>query len=509
MSFYVTTPIYYVNSNPHLGHAYTTILADVAGRYYRLTGVDTFFLTGTDEHGDKIEKAAKNQNMATQEMVDRNAQNFKDLLGPINCRPEDFIRTTEQRHKKVVQDILQKVFDKEDIYKADYSGKYCYGCERYLGDDELVEGKCSDHKVEPELISESNYFFKMSKYWEQLKNHIEENPEYIVPQNFKNEVLGLLKQEPQDLCISRPKSRLTWGIELPFDKDYVTYVWFDALINYLSALDFPEGERYKKYWSSAHHVLAKDILKPHCIYWQTMLLSLGIDLSKQLAIHGYWLIDDGKMSKSQGRTVDPAQYCADYTSDIFRYFLMRGMRFGKDASFSHDEFVNLVNAECSNNFGNLISRVAGMCKKNFDNKVPAAPKIGAAEKELEAKAISLESKLSALIKDWKTAEYLEEIVNFANDLNKYLDETKPWSLAKDETKKDELATILRVALEGIRVCFVWLYPVVPEKSIEIAESLGVAESDLYASAKSFYFLKDNQDLPAKVSGFPRIEDKAK
>ena len=508
MSFYVTTPIYYVNSNPHIGHAYTTILADVVARFNNLIGNESYFLTGTDEHGDKLEKAALAMGIPTQEMVDKFSENFRELLGPINCEPSDFIRTTENRHKKVVQQILQEVFDKGDIYKADYTGKYCYGCERYLGDDELVDGKCTDHQKEPELISESNYFFKMSKYWDDLKNHLEKKPEFIVPQNFRNEVLGLLRQEPQDLCISRPKSRLKWGIELPFDTEYVTYVWFDALINYVSALGYTDGEKFKKYWSTSHHIIAKDILKPHCIYWPTMLLSAGVPLPEQVAIHGYWMIDEGKMSKSQGRTVDPIEYCEKYTSDILRYFLMRGMRFGKDASFNHEEFIQLVNAECSNNFGNLISRIVGMCKKNFSSTVPPLKNPGELEKAIEEKGLKLQSMLKPLMDDWKTAEFLEVLVEYANELNKYLDETKPWTLAKDETKKDELGTILRTGLEGIRLCFAWLYPVVPAKSLEIGEMFSVSnEKDLYESTKSFYFLSEGAELPKKVNGFPRIEEK--
>ncbi len=436
-NFYITTPIYYVNSKPHMGHAYTTILCDAIKRYYQFSGRDTFFLTGTDEHGDKIQKSAEANKIDVQKMVDQNSEHFKNLLPIIESTNDDFIRTTDERHKKVVQELLQKVYDKGDIYFAEYEGKYCYGCERFLGNDELIEGKCPDHKTEPDAIKEANYFFKMSKYWDDLKKHIDDNPDFIVPDNFKKEVLGLLRQDPQDLCISRPKSRLQWGIELPFDQNFVTYVWFDALINYVSGLDYPDSEKYKKFWPNAHHVIAKDILKPHCVYWPTMLLSIGIPLPKQVAIHGYWLIDESKMSKSVGKTVDPIEYSEKYGADLFRYFLLRNMRFGRDASFTQEEFISTINAELANNLGNLYSRLAGMCRKNNERKIPAASEVGEMENALKDKALSLKNKMEEAIQNWKPDQYIEGVIDLANHINKYLDETKPWALAKEEGQKEE------------------------------------------------------------------------
>ncbi len=506
-NFYVTTPIYYVNSVPHLGHAYTTILADVVNRYQKLIGNKTFFQTGTDEHGDKIAKAAGVQDISPQELTDINSKRFKDLLPIIGATNDSFIRTTDKIHKKVVSDLLQRVYDKGDIYKADYEGKYCYGCERYLGDDELKDGRCIDHDKEPELIKESNYFFKMTKYWDELKSIIDARPELIVPVGYRKEVKGLLAQNPTDLCISRPKSRLEWGIELPFDKDFVTYVWFDALINYVSGIGYPDSIGFDDKWNNSHHVIAKDILKPHCIYWPTMLLSMGIPLPKQVAIHGYWLIDDSKMSKSRGRVVDPVEYCEKYSRDVFRYYLMRGMRFGRDSSFSFDSFKDLVNAELSNNLGNLYSRVVGMCKKNTEGLVPSEVNYQGVDRDLLDISKNLLEKTKSHIDSWQIDDYIGELIQFCDSINKYINEMKPWALSKDPGNTERINTILRTALEGIRICLTWLTPVIPDKSKIILEGMGVNcdPENLMDSLKNQFFLHGNHSLPLKVEGFPRIE----
>lgn len=490
-----------------MGHAYTSILCDVATRFNKMLGKETIFLTGTDEHGDKIQKSAEREGLEPQQFVDKVSQQFKKLLPVINVENSDFIRTTDSKHVKVVQGLLQKVYDQDDIYFKEYTGKYCFGCERFLGDDELVDGKCPDHNTEPETISEQNYFFKMSKYWEKLKSHIERNPEFIVPENFRNEVNGLLKQDAQDLCISRPKSRLTWGIELPFDKNFVTYVWFDALINYISGIDYPSNERFEKFWPNSHHVIAKDILKPHCVYWPTMLLSMGIALPKQIAIHGYWLIEDSKMSKSQGKTVDPVEYCEKYGSDLFRFYLMRNMRFGRDANYSDDSFIKSINAELANNLGNLYSRLAGLCKKNCNQQIPAANSIGEMESNLKEESLKLPRILTNAMNDWQIDTYLTTIVNYANLINKYLDETKPWTLAKDPNNKNQVATILKSALEATTICFSWLWPVVPTTSEKVLSELGLATSpqEIHKWATNWNNLAAGTELPIQVTGFPRIE----
>jgi len=293
---YITTPIYYVNARPHLGHAYTTIVADVATRYHTMSGGDAYFLTGTDEHGDKVVRAAKKENLSPRVYVDTISQLFRDLWPELNISNSDFIRTTDPSHMAVVEQVLQSIYDAGDIYFAEYEGMYCFGCERFYTERELVDGKCPDHETEPEVIKESNYFFKMSRYQDWLIDHIRDNPEFIRPQRYMNEALAFLKDPLGDLCISRPKSRLKWGITLPFDNNYVTYVWFDALLNYVSALGYPDGDLFKTYWPVAQHVVAKDILKPHGIYWPIMLKAAGIPIYQHLNVHGYWNIEQSKMS---------------------------------------------------------------------------------------------------------------------------------------------------------------------------------------------------------------------
>ena len=294
--FYITTPIYYVNAKPHLGHAYTTLVADVATRFHDMCGCEPFFLTGTDEHGDKIVQAAEKEGLQPREYVDRISAQFRALWPELNINNSDFIRTTDAGHIAIVKQILQKIYDADDIYFSEYEGLYCFGCERFYTERELVDGKCPDHEVEPQVIKESNYFFKMSRYQEWLIDHIKKNPDFIRPERYRNEVLSFLSEPLVDLCISRPKSRITWGITLTFDEIYVTYVWFDALLNYISALEYPDGERFEKFWPVAQHIVAKDILKPHGIYWPIMLKAAGIPIYQHLNVHGYWNVDQSKMS---------------------------------------------------------------------------------------------------------------------------------------------------------------------------------------------------------------------
>jgi len=305
--FYITTPIYYVNARPHLGHAYTTIVADIARRFHSMRQVETFFLTGTDEHGDKIVRAAKKENLSPRKYVDKISGLFRALWPELNIEYDVFIRTTDASHVAIVEQIMQKIYDAGDIYFSEYEGLYCFGCERFYTERELVNGKCPDHETEPEPIKESNYFFRMSRYQDWLIDHIKNTPGFITPERYKNEVLSFLKEPLEDLCISRPKKRLKWGITLPFDKNYVTYVWFDALLNYISALGYPDGDLFKTFWPVAEHIVGKDILKPHGIYWPIILKAAGIPVYKQLHVHGYWNVDETKMSKSIGNVVEPLQ----------------------------------------------------------------------------------------------------------------------------------------------------------------------------------------------------------
>lgn len=461
--FYITTPIYYVNAKPHLGHAYTTIAADVASRFRKVMGVDSYFLTGTDEHGDKIVEAAENQGIKPKEYVDQISGLFSNLWPKLSIENDYFVRTTDESHKKVVKEILQKIYDSGDIYFSEYEGLYCKGCERFYQERELVDGLCPDHKKAPEVIKESNYFFKMSKYQQWLIDYINENEGFIRPERYKNEILSFLKEPLEDLCISRPKTRLTWGITLPFDDDYVTYVWFDALVNYVSALGYPDSENFKKYWPHVQHVVAKDIIKPHGIFWPIMLKSAGIPIYNHLNVHGFWNMGKDKMSKSLGNVADPVLMTEKYGSDQFRYFLMREMVFGLDANYSEKAIIKRINSDLSNDFGNLCNRVFSMTHRYFDGVIP--------EKDMSVEnscGFSLENEKNEMIEEYtkemeKFAFHngLEAVWVFIRKMNKYVDEKAPWTLAK-EGKKDELGCVMYNLLEGVRVVTGLLYPVLPD-----------------------------------------------
>jgi len=371
---YFTTPIYYINAEPHTGHTYTTVLADTLTRYYRSAGYEVYFLTGTDEHGDKIAQAAKEKGIEPKAYADRISAIFRSTWDACGIAYDHFIRTTDSYHQTIVRDFLQQIYDSGEIYFGEYGGYYCFGCERFYTEKELVGGKCPDHQTEPEYISEKNYFFRMSKYQQSLIDHIQSHPDFIRPERYRTEVLAFLREPLEDLCISRPKSRLQWGIPLPFDADYVTYVWFDALINYLSALELHGSEFRENFWPKANHLIAKDILKPHAIYWPTMLMAAGLPLYEHLNVHGYWVMDSGKMSKSLGNVVRPLEMKDKFGMDAFRYFLLREMAFGQDAKFSLEALVTRINADLANNLGNLVSRVLAMQQKYFNGVVqPLSP----------------------------------------------------------------------------------------------------------------------------------------
>lgn len=343
-------------------------------RFYRLLGYETFFLTGTDEHGDKIAEAAAKAGETPKAYADRYSGQFRALWPELSITNDHFIRTTDDDHVKTVQNILQAVYEKGDIYFGHYEGFYCVGCERFYRESELADGKCPDHQTEPEYRKESNYFFRMSRYQDWLMTHIRDNPDFIRPERYRNEVLAFLREPLEDLCISRPKTRLTWGITLPFDDKYVTYVWFDALINYLTGIGFPGGSRFDTFWPVCEHLIAKDILKPHGIYWPTMLKALGITPYHRLNVHGYWNIDEGKMSKSRGTVIKPLDLKDKYGLDAFRYYLLREMVFGLDSNFSEEGFVLRLNSDLANDLGNLVSRSLTMASRYCDGKVPRPPR---------------------------------------------------------------------------------------------------------------------------------------
>ena len=511
--FYITTPIYYVNARPHLGHAYTTIAADVARRFHALKGVPTYFLTGTDEHGDKIAEAARNENMSPQEYADKISALFKDLWPQLNISNDDFIRTTDSRHKVIVQRVLQEIYDRGDIYHSEYEGLYCVGCERFYQERELVNGLCPDHKKEPKRIKESNYFFKMSAYQDWLIDHINSHPDFIRPRQYRNEVLSFLKEPLEDLCISRPKTRLTWGITLPFDENYVTYVWFDALLNYVSALGYPDGEKYRTFWPHAQHIIAKDILKTHAIYWPTMMKAAGIPLFKSLNVHGFWNMGESKMSKSLGNVANPLALKEKYGVDAYRFFLMRDMVFGLDSNFSEDAIVLRINSDLANDLGNLFSRVIAMSLKYFKGVVPEADT--PAE---ETYNLSLEHDAAEAVNDYCEAmeifafhKGLAAIFKLISRMNKYVDETAPWDLAKDPASEPRLRTVMYNLLEGLRLVAGLISPVMPDTSITMLKHLGFednASTLCLEDLKKWKSLKPGTQLTKVKALFPRIDVKA-
>ncbi len=514
MTTYITTPIYYVNAQPHLGHAYTTIVADTYSRFCRLCGNDVRFQTGTDEHGDKIVEAAHKENREPKEYVDRISGLFQETWNLLKITPDNFIRTTDIDRIKTVQGILQKVYDSGDIYFDEYSGLYCKGCERFLTEKELVDGKCPDHLVMPEAITEQNYFFRMSKYQQQLIDHIHENPDFITPERYRNEVLSFLSEPLEDLCISRPTSRLTWGITLPFDENFVTYVWFDALINYLTGIGYPAGSAFDGYWDVAEHLIAKDILKPHAIYWPTMLMAIGLEPYKKLHVHGYWNVDDTKMSKSIGNVVRPAELVEEYGIDTLRYFILREMSFGLDSSFGHEAIISRKNSDLANDLGNLFSRSLSMLQKYCDGKVPEpSAKREESDDVLIATAERMLSSYRKNMAGFQFHKALQAIWELVSQANKYIVVNEPWSLIKDEAKARRLGTVLYNLIEALRLLALVLSPVMPETARKMAAGLGLDEDDELVAdlEKAGMWGRYRAGTAAKQISplFPRVEVKKK
>ncbi len=502
-SFYVTTPIYYVNASPHIGHAYTTIVADVMARFYRMAGLKTFFLTGTDEHGDKIAEAAHAAGVTPHEYADRISDRFRKLWPELNITNDYFIRTTDENHQNVVRSILQKVYDAGDIYFGEYEGYYCVGCERFYRESELVNGLCPDHLIAPEVRKESNYFFTMSRYQEWLVKYITDHPDFIRPERYRNEALAFLREPLEDLCISRPKSRLTWGITLPFDENYVTYVWFDALINYLTGIGYPDSESYRTFWPSTQHLIAKDILKPHGIYWPTMLKAAGIEPYRRLNVHGYWNIETGKMSKSLGTVVNPLDLKDKYGLDPFRYYLMRDMVFGLDANFSEEGLVARLNADLANDLGNLVSRSLAMAVKYCGGKVPERGPIDEADRDLIQRGESLVEVLESSFEALKFHRALAAVWELVNAANKYIVETQPWLLDRDESSAGRLEAVMYTVLETLRFVAVALSPFMPDSAAEILRRLGVNGSPSLAEMREWGGLAPGNPLDKGNALFPR------
>lgn len=508
-NFYLTTPIYYVNDKPHIGHAYTTILGDVLSRCHRLLGDPVHFLTGTDEHGQKVEQAAKKNGSTPQAHCDLYVTRFQDLWKRLNISNDDFIRTTEERHTVVVQKILQDLWDRKLIYQSDYVGNYCVGCERYFTDKDLKDGCCPECGRKVDTLVEKNYFFKMSAYQEQLIRHIQENPDFIRPANRRQETLGFLKQPLDDLCISRAKTRLSWGIELPFDHDYVTYVWFDALVNYISAVGYEsDDEEFKTWWPANFHLIGKDILTTHTVYWPTMLMAMGLPLPKTVFAHGWWLIADQKMSKSVGNVVNPMDMADKYGVDALRYFLMAAMSLGQDANFSEESFVTRYNADLANNLGNLLSRMCTMVVKNFDGKLPFACEPTADESEMIEACHKAAASWENAIRNMQLDRGIADIMGAVAATNRYFDAMKPWAMAKSGDTAS-LGRVLRNTAEALRVTSGLLFPVMPTKMAELRKAIGVLDDKIVPSMGTLTLWNQLGDGAAVTtipgSLFPRIK----
>lgn len=474
-TFYITTPIYYPSDNLHIGHAYTTVAADAMARFKRLTGYDVYFLTGSDEHGQKIERSARASGQSPQEYVDKIVANFKHLWSRLNITNDDFIRTTEERHKEVVQHIFSRLYEQGDIYKASYEGWYCTPCEAFWTEGRLLDGKCPDCERAVELVQEESYFFRMSNYAERMLQHIEQNPDFIQPVSRRNEMVSFIKSGLEDLCVSR--TTFDWGIKVPFDPKHVIYVWVDALTNYISALGYgtADDRLYKKYWPADIHLMAKDIVRFHTIIWPILLMAAGIPLPKQIVGHGWLLLESGKMSKSKGNVVDPLVLMDKYGVDAVRYFLLREMPFGADVQYSEEALVHRVNQDLANDFGNLFNRTTAMAQKYFQGQLQGGGPLEELDRELVELAEQTPGIVEELMEKRELANALAAILRLVGRANKYLEETSPWALAKDPAMRGRLDNVLYNVAESLRFATIMASPFMPQLPARAWNLLGIED----------------------------------